>query len=373
MHERAESSTSSCSSSSGRATANSASNSKGGTEAGGGVIYLENFQVSVDGDWLCLKEKMVLTDEDNGEAETASTSTRRSSFPTTPEFEQIVHPKGKRTPVDIEKSNLINILQLVIKEVIDSSLKFGRQLDSDHVPLQHFFIVIEHILRHGFQPKKSLIGAKKELWDLLQQVERRRSEAVDITASVRDLPTVKTATGRARAWLRLAVMQKRLGDYLSALIANTDALKDFYETSALLRSEEDSAHVVGLVTSLNVVDCNICVKEEDLDSGQGVIDFSMYLKMGRGGSQTPTSDVGSSIPASASAPNIAAVLDQKSYVEELNRTLTATVTNLESKVEGLATTNALMKEDLSISRREMLRKQEENNRLQLELQRARKR
>ena len=39
-------------------------------------------------------------------------------------------------------------------QVIESSLKFGRQLDSDHIPLQHFFIVLEHVLRHGLRPKK---------------------------------------------------------------------------------------------------------------------------------------------------------------------------------------------------------------------------
>ncbi len=59
-----------------------------------------------------------------------------------------------RDPALIERSNLVNILKLVVKEVIDSSLKFGRQLDSDHIPLQHFFIVLEHILRHGLRPKK---------------------------------------------------------------------------------------------------------------------------------------------------------------------------------------------------------------------------
>ncbi len=92
----------------------------------------------------------------------------------------------------IEKSNLVNILKLVIKEVIDSSMRFGRQLDSDHIPLQHFFIVLEHVLKHGIKPKKVLLGTgKKELWDLLQMVEKQDVEAVDITASVRELPTVK--------------------------------------------------------------------------------------------------------------------------------------------------------------------------------------
>ena len=59
-----------------------------------------------------------------------------------------------RDPVTIEKSNLVNIMKLVIREVLESSLSFGRQLDSDFIPLQHFFVVLEHVLRHGFKPKK---------------------------------------------------------------------------------------------------------------------------------------------------------------------------------------------------------------------------
>jgi RUN and FYVE domain-containing protein 1/2 len=54
----------------------------------------------------------------------------------------------------IERSNLINILKLVLREVLDSSVKFGCQLESDHIPLQHFFITIEHIFEHGMKSKK---------------------------------------------------------------------------------------------------------------------------------------------------------------------------------------------------------------------------
>lgn len=49
---------------------------------------------------------------------------------------------------------MINILKLVVQEIIDSSLSLGCQLDSDHVPLKHFFIVMEHILRHGLKGSK---------------------------------------------------------------------------------------------------------------------------------------------------------------------------------------------------------------------------
>lgn len=69
---------------------------------------------------------------------------------------------------------------------------------------------------------------------------------------------------------------------------------------------------------LNVIDCNLCFKEEDLDSQQGVIDFSLYL---RTSSRTsPDDDV--HVPSNALEPgNMSAVLDQKNYIEELNRHL----------------------------------------------------
>jgi len=340
------------------------------------TIYLCNFRVSVDGEWLCLKELQDLGDITN-------------TFPPTPELERITYypnyPVGprERDTVLIERSNLVNISKLVVKEVIESSLKFGRQLDSDHIPLQHFFIVLEHVLRHGVRPKKGLLGPKKELWDLLQRIEKLDAEAADITASVRDLPTVRTAVGRARAWLRLALMQKKLSDYFRLLVGQQDMLAEFYESSSLMRSDEANL-ISALLTSLNVVDCNLCVKEEDLDSQQGVIDFSLYLRSKResyndnisvGAGDKSVLDTCPNVnacPPGQESANMSTVLDQKNYIEELNRHLNATVTSLQAKVEGLTTTNALMKEDLSITRTSNDKIQAENRKLKGELEKLRK-
>ncbi|KAG8198945.1 hypothetical protein JTE90_015150 [Oedothorax gibbosus] len=257
----------------------------------------------------------------------------------------------KKDPVAIERSNLLNVIKLVVKELIESSLKYGRQLDSDHVPLQHFFILMEHAMRHGLKPKKGLLGPKKELWNVLEAVEKYMPEASDITSSVRELPSVKTHLGRARAWLRLALMQKKLSDYFRMLIDGKDEyLREFYEHDALMMSDE-AIVVGGLLVGLNVIDCNLCVKEEDLDYQQGVIDFSLYLR-------EPNADVQPFEGVEAS--NFTAVLDQKNYIEELNRHLNATVTDLQQKVEQLQTTNALMKEDLAISKNQVLALQDEN-------------
>ncbi|KAB0802762.1 hypothetical protein PPYR_04948 [Photinus pyralis] len=265
-----------------------------------------------------------------------------------------------RDPVVIERSNLVNISKLVVKELIEQSLRYGRMLDSDHMPLQHFFIVLEHVLRHGLRPKKGLLGPKKELWDILQLVEKFTSEAQDITASVRDLPTVRTHLGRARAWLRLALMQKKLADYLKILLDHKDeALAEYFEPDALMLSDE-AIVIIGLLVGLNVIDCNLCVKEEDLDCPQGVIDFSLYLR-----SSNQLS--GEQMDEQLGEDNMTTVLDQKNYIEELNRHLNATVTNLQTKVESLTTTNALMKEDLAIAKNSLLALYDENQQLRREL------
>ncbi|XP_037714790.1 RUN and FYVE domain-containing protein 2 isoform X2 [Drosophila subpulchrella] len=375
-----------------------ASHANTSEELAGGVqdtIYLCNFRVSVDGEWLCLKElqdidvaggtgsQAVQTSEKQGGQSHSgfgsnynggSNSSKRNSK----RYSGLSSGSGggnggsggggalditdnARDTAEIERSNLVNICKLVVKELLEQSLRYGRMLDSDHLPLQHFFIVIEHVLGHGLRPKKGLLGPRKELWDLLQSVEHYCPEAQDITASVRDLPTVRTHIGRARAWLRIALMQKKLSDYLQALIEHRDdSLYDYYEPHALMMSDEIVV-IMGILVGLNVIDCNLCVKEEDLDSQQGVIDFSLYLRSSsRNADDAPEDNAPPALLDATGQGNMIAVLDQKNYIEELNRHLNATVGNLQAKVESLTTTNALMKEDLAIARNSLLALQAEN-------------
>jgi len=57
-------------------------------------------------------------------------------------------------PMAVERSNLLDVFKLVVKELLDTSLSFGRMLDDTHAPLQQFFVILDHIFRHGI--KRSL-------------------------------------------------------------------------------------------------------------------------------------------------------------------------------------------------------------------------
>uniref|UniRef100_A0A3Q3WHV1 RUN domain-containing protein n=1 Tax=Mola mola TaxID=94237 RepID=A0A3Q3WHV1_MOLML len=177
----------------------------------------------------------------------------------------------------IERSNLLSMMKLSIKVLIQSSLSLGRTLDSEYPPLQQFFVVLEHCLKHGLKAKKSFIGQNKSIWGPLELVEKLCPESVNVATSARDLPGIKTGLGRARAWLHLAFMQKKVADYMRALLDRKDLLSEFYDSGALMM-EEEGAVMGGLLVGLNVIDANLCIKGEDLDSQVGVIDFSLYLK-----------------------------------------------------------------------------------------------
>ncbi|CAG0913870.1 unnamed protein product [Notodromas monacha] len=317
--------------------------------------FYRNLRVASDGDWLCLREC--------GQDEEGLSLAPNSFFdPAIP----------GQDPMMMEQKNLINLLKIIVKEVIECSMVHGGVLEADQLPLQHFLAVVEHALQHGLKPKRGLLGPRKELWDLLQEVDRLSPDAQEITMSVRELPTVKSSQGRARAWLRLALMQKKLADYIKCLIDHRDdVLCHFYESRALMMSE-DAIVLTGLLLGLNVIDCNICLKEEDLDLQQGIIDFSVYLKKPSAMNHTDFRDLIEITGKQMGPDSMAALLDQKNYLEEVNRHLSSTVSDLQARLDTMHTTNNLLKQDVAISKSQVLQLGDENRMLRSQLQKAQK-
>ncbi|XP_063519805.1 protein RUFY3 isoform X7 [Pongo pygmaeus] len=319
------------------------------TQAAMETIYLCKFRVSMDGEWLCLRELDDIsltpdpepTHEDSWEDLTDLVEQMRDDT------------EDPNYLMANERMNLMNMAKLSIKGLIESALNLGRTLDSDYAPLQQFFVVMEHCLKHGLKAKKTFLGQNKSFWGPLELVEKLVPEAAEITASVKDLPGLKTPVGRGRAWLRLALMQKKLSEYMKALINKKELLSEFYEPNALMM-EEEGAIIAGLLVGLNVIDANFCMKGEDLDSQVGVIDFSMYLKDGNSSKGTEGDG------------QITAILDQKNYVEELNRHLNATVNNLQAKVDALEKSNTKLTEELAVANNRIITLQEEMERVKEE-------
>jgi hypothetical protein len=104
---------------------------------------------------------------------------------------------------------------------------------------------------------------------------------------------------------------------------------------------EEGAVVAGMLVGLNVIDCNLCLKGEDLDKQASVIDFSLYLKDGN----YLERPVGSEADARAmfdspEDPNYTMLLDQKAYLEELNGKLKLSLSDMQKKLDAAERVNA---------------------------------
>ncbi|XP_014817230.1 PREDICTED: protein RUFY3-like [Calidris pugnax] len=63
---------------------------------------------------------------------------------------------------------------------------------------------------------------------------------------------------------------------------------------------------------------------------------------------------GNSTKGSEGDGQITAILDQKNYVEELNRHLSATVNNLQAKVDALEKSNTKLTEEVSVTENNLM-------------------
>ncbi|XP_073429804.1 RUN and FYVE domain-containing protein 1 isoform X2 [Dendrobates tinctorius] len=224
-----------------------------------------------------------------------------------------------------ERANLMSMMKITVKVLIQAALNLDRSLESDFPPLQQFFYVLEHCLKHGLKVKKSFIGQNKSFFGPLELIEKLCPESADIFTNIRNLPEIN----------------------------------DFYEHEALMM-EEEGAVIVGLLMGLNMIDANLCLKGEDLDSQVGIIDFSFCLK------DVQLND------SEKKADEITTVLDQKHYVEELNRHLSCTVGDLQSKIELLEKTNSKLNDELVAAKDRIVSLQDEHNQLLQESARIQK-
>lgn len=268
----------------------------------------------------------------------------------------------------IERSNLLNMLKISIKGLIDSSMRLGRTLTDDHPQLQQFLILMEHTFKHRLKSRRSILGQKRSFWGAIEAYEKDSTEFFEGVANVRGIPGVKTLVGRGRAWIRFVLMQKKLADSFRLMIENTEKLSEWYDGQSVLMCEEGVV-ISGLLMGLNAIDYNVLIRGEDFDKSVGVLDLSQYLRDGNYLKEPNSPELDE-----AGGSELAKLLDQKAYLEELNKKLEGTVDRQGSRLATLESENtslreqvALMNESLSVItlEREGLRTMNEHSSAQL--------
>ena len=244
----------------------------------------------------------------------------------------------------LERCNLLNLMKLTVKSLIESSMRAGVTLQDDHPQLQQFLVALEHTFRHRVKLRRNLLGQKRSFWGVIESFEKHSSDFAESVASVRGIPGIKTMAGRGRAWLRFVLMQKKLADHFQVMVENKGILGDWYDPDAVMRSEE-STIIAGMLMGLNAIDYNVLMKGEEFDKSGGVLDFVQYLKDGNYLGKLP-GDPGVE-EEEGTESEMSQLLDQKAYLEELNRKLQFNVEQLQAKTKTVEKDNSALKDTVT--------------------------
>ncbi|EJD75184.1 hypothetical protein LOAG_17625 [Loa loa] len=269
---------------------------------------------------------------------------------------------------DYERSNLLLITRLVLRIFLDESMHSRHRIINAEIrSLTDLFVILEKVLWHGFKSsvQKTMIALRapdSELWSCLGKVASVNADMNESYQCIDRIDKITTPLLRIRAFMRLAVMQKKLGNYFENLITSSyircenlnefisllskqiakiredtgvpiralhlDVFRDFYEPWALIRHEE-CIGLSGALMALSVLDCNLVLDQTVLENQPVTVELAAYVRLPNI-SNDPSSETESDM---VDAKSLELALDQKNYLEQRNHYLESKVVELKMKIE----------------------------------------
>ncbi|XP_051030530.1 RUN domain-containing protein 3B isoform X3 [Phodopus roborovskii] len=244
----------------------------------------------------------------------------------------------------VERRNLITVCRFSVKTLIDRSC--FETIDDSSPEFNNFAAVLEQILSHRLKGQVTWFGyeSPRSFWDYIRVACRKVSQ--NCICSIENMENVSSSRAKGRAWIRVALMEKHLSEYISTALRDFKTTRRFYDDGAIVLGEEANV-LAGMLLGLNAIDFSFCLKGEGLDGTfPAVIDYTPYLKFEQSSDSISSdeeelrtfgsSDSESSTPENAGPPLIMdesswfnkckrvrqkyqLTLEQKGYLEELLR------------------------------------------------------
>lgn len=176
----------------------------------------------------------------------------------------------------IQRNNLLAVSRLCIQTLCDESGTHGVVEDASST-LNNFCNVLEHIFCHGLKGKKPPGSVENIMfWEFIKLA--CQSVPYNCLSKIGDMDDLCTVRGKGRAWIKMALMEKRLSEYINVALMEETIIKRFYESYAFLGNEEASI-LSNVLTALNSVDFSLCLRNAAFDQPiMYNIDYSTFLK-----------------------------------------------------------------------------------------------
>ncbi|XP_074552226.1 RUN domain-containing protein 3A isoform X2 [Halichoeres trimaculatus] len=188
--------------------------------------------------------------------------------------------KASARSVGVERKNLITVCRFSVKTLLE---KYTTEpIDDSCEEFINFAAILEHILSHRFKGNTAGSGSwfssdgQRSFWEYIRLACSKVQN--NCIASIENIENISTSGAKGRAWIRVALMEKRLSEYVSTALRDTRTTRRFYDDGAIMLREEATV-LTGMLIGLSAIDFSFCLKGETLDGkSPAVIDYTPYLK-----------------------------------------------------------------------------------------------
>uniref|UniRef100_A0AAX7U9X3 RUN domain-containing protein 3A n=1 Tax=Astatotilapia calliptera TaxID=8154 RepID=A0AAX7U9X3_ASTCA len=188
--------------------------------------------------------------------------------------------KASARSVCAERKNLITVCRFSVKTLLEKYT--AEPIDDSSEEFINFAAILEHILSHRFKGNTAGSGSwfssdgQRSFWEYIRLACSKVQN--NCIASIENIENISTSRAKGRAWIRVALMEKRLSEYVSTALRDTRTTRRFYDDGAIMLREEATV-LTGMLIGLSAIDFSFCLKGETLDGkSSAVIDYTPYLK-----------------------------------------------------------------------------------------------
>uniref|UniRef100_A0A8C9S237 RUN domain-containing protein 3A n=1 Tax=Scleropages formosus TaxID=113540 RepID=A0A8C9S237_SCLFO len=276
--------------------------------------------------------------------------------------------KTSSRSIAVERKNLITVCRFSVKTLLE---KYTTEpIDDSSEEFVNFAAILEHILSHRFKGNAAGPGSwfshdgQRSFWDYIRLACRKVPN--NCIASIENIENINTSRAKGRAWVRVALMEKRLSEYIATALRDTRTTRRFYDDGAIMLREEATV-LTGMLIGLSAIDFSFCLKGEVLDGKIGaVIDYTPYLKFTQSYDYLSDEEDRRSLDSSTSDdsipehPYIPLVTDEESWSNKCRK--------LEQKFKIVYAQKGYLEELVRLRESQLKNLETENKRLSLRLE-----
>ncbi|CAF0730161.1 unnamed protein product [Didymodactylos carnosus] len=158
--------------------------------------------------------------------------------------------------IEREKANLLTLIKLTLNTLIDQSCSM-HQLDDGNPDVMNFMITLERIL--SFRMRANWLSERRYFWDFIKPA-CIGSCRQNIIERVEDLSKMKSLKEKGRAWIKFALLEKKLSELLKLVISDCHLVRKFYHDDSIMTSSQ-AFILCDQLTGLSAIDFSFCFKQ----------------------------------------------------------------------------------------------------------------